>query len=434
MLGVFVHSACGLVLRNALLPLPIFTLPTHVCLHCTATVFTCTRCQFITAEKFAFNAPVSAESTDAATEDLSTGTHEGDRFASTSAVPRVETAAGVFVSGVVGDAVAEAAAECVRQSNDGHDDDIPANADTDDDGADTADNGISVAQPDVVLRHPPRPVSPSDLPISPAKAGNSRPIDIVKKGMSAVYMGSPAEHSPDSCGSWNLLSGSLLSLHSVEGVTSGSSPARLSELRAQSDNPSDECGDVAPVAKAPAVNYAQRTPLAVPRHRSNLVQLDDNGGDGAHAAEEGEDVFDDTSALLIDGDDFDEDGGSSPHQDGRSTSGYASSEGDSDECADDSTAAGAESSSCRVASSPDGAASDDMTCTCVECVALAGGKTKTSAPVGGTGHLRAERLLGLRSLFLPMYRRCTPECDEGATGWGGRWMVEMSKLLPGGAH
>ena len=330
--------------------------------------------------------------------------------------------------------------------------------------------------------------------MSPAKPGNSRPIDIVKKSIAVVGDGSPGSlHSLDSCGSWNILSGSRLSLHSLEGAASGGTPAHTSELCAQPDKSDGGKGETDGAATTNTTDRAERARLP---HASRRVNVGHpfSGGDGGHAADSAEggghtaadgvdDVFDETSALLIDDDgdfeDDDDDGGddhASPHPDGRSTSGYATSDGDDGadeegtrergdnegeseesfftfpsgtdvEAADDDDSSEPTVASSAPRTGRTGASCEDMTCTCAECVALAGGTATTGAATAGAtrasadssssstpGQTRAERLLALRSLFLPMYRRCAPECDEGATGWGGRWMVEMSKLLPGGAH
>eukprot|EP00038_Savillea_parva_P019844 m.29248 g.29248 ORF g.29248 m.29248 type:complete len:718 (-) comp4578_c0_seq2:2096-4249(-) len=224
---------------------------------------------------------------------------------------------------------------------------------------------------------------------------SSRPINIVRQHIASKSI----HNSPDSLGSWNVLSASKF----TDGGSSGSFTETQVKL---SDSP-----------KAMG-------PLA-----SNLP---DNGGPAVGH----DDVFDGTNVPLLDDDepssvmagfdDSDDDFGGEGEDTmtfpaDKSTSGYASSEdggGDrqSQHCSGQKDVSGEDEMDARTG--------DDGTCKCEQCTAHA---RDGVAGAGTRSKSRECKLLELRSHFLPMYRRCTPQCDEGS--WA--WMAEMTRLLPG---
>jgi len=234
--------------------------------------------------------------------------------------------------------------------------------------------------------------SPTTTAISPTPEVPvpSRPIDIVSKRMGTA---SSTNASPDSFGSWNLLSTSRLATGSIDGS--------FTETKIKMPS-SSSSASVAQSAMPLGVNEA----------------ISAGGGD----------IFDNTSAPLIDtdtsfvhfplNDGADDDESEvniqwaevdAPQAD-KSTSGYATSEDGGTGFAN-------------LGTEGNGSGTDNGSCVCTDCKAHIGADegVYTAPP-------RATKLHEIRDLFLPMYRRCTPQCDDG-TSW--RWMVEMTKMLPG---
>jgi hypothetical protein len=230
--------------------------------------------------------------------------------------------------------------------------------------------------------HAALPADSPELPLTPAKAGSSRPIDIVRQQM---VRGS-GDDSPESFGSWNLLSTSRLTDDTLDG------------------------------------SFVE-TEVSMSAHHLSGHQPTLPPDDGAGSAV-GADVFDGTHELLLDMDeptaaavDFDDDlDDDDAALYGAATSEYASSEDSGDKSAVDEDS-GRDTGSTSTSS-------QDGSCVCDKCTAHAAG---VGADESGT-ETRAARLHKLRDLFIPMYRRCNPDLDEG-TSW--KWMVEMTRLLPG---
>lgn len=207
--------------------------------------------------------------------------------------------------------------------------------------------------------------------------------------------GASVESSPDSIGSWNLLSTSRLT-GSYGSYTETEVTLSLSQRSERVDQ--------------------LRQPNASSTVAAKKTDADSNteaGSDTITCV----DVFDGTNGLLLDTDE--------PSGPG------SEDEEDEDEFYDECRTKEVHNSNCtsEYASSEDtgnlsngdDAAPEDG-CSCDDCVAHAEAGVKSPGVDS-----RAARLHKLRRLFLPMYQRCAPDVDEG-TSW--RWVVEMTRLLP----